>query len=61
MNRVTKRTWLMGLFLGILLGGMGLFFVEYLIQGPTWVTFPGAPSAPEPWPNMPAPWPAMTW
>ena len=23
MNRVTKRTWLMGLFLGILLGGLG--------------------------------------
>lgn len=43
MNRVTKRTWLMGLFLGILLGGMGLFFVEYLIQGPTWVTSPGSP------------------
>ena len=43
MNRVTKRTWLMGLFLGILLGGLGLFFFEYLTQGPTWVTSPGSP------------------
>ena len=43
MNRVTKRTWLMGLFLGILLGGIGLFFFEYLTQGPTWVTSPGSP------------------
>ena len=43
MNRVTKRTWLMGLFLGILLGGMGLFFFEYLTQGPTWVTSAGSP------------------
>ena len=43
MNRVTKRTWLMGLFLGILLAGCGLFFFEYLTQGPTWVTSPGSP------------------
>ena len=43
MNRVTKRTWLMGLFLGILLGGCGLFFFEYLTKGPTWVISPGSP------------------
>lgn len=43
MNRVTKRTWLMGLFLGILLAGCGFFFFEYLTQGPTWVTSPGSP------------------
>ena len=43
MNRVTKRTWLMGLFLGILLAGCGLFFFEYLTQGPNWVISPGSP------------------
>ena len=25
MNRVTRRTWLMGLFIGVLLGGMLIF------------------------------------
>ena len=29
MNRVTRRTWLMGLFIGVLLGGMLLFLWEY--------------------------------
>ena len=43
MNRVTKRTWLMGLFLMILLGGLGLFFFEYLTQAATWVTSAGSP------------------
>ncbi len=43
MNRVTKRTWLMGLFLVVLLGGMGLFLIEYLSLAPTWVTAPGSP------------------
>lgn len=43
MNRVTKRTWLMGLFLVVLLGGMGLFLIEYLSLASTWVTSPGSP------------------
>lgn len=43
MNRVTKRTWLMGLFLGVLLGGMGLFLFEYVTKAPTWVISPGSP------------------
>ena len=43
MNRVTKRTWMMGLFLVILLGGMVLFFVQYLLNAETWVTSPGSP------------------
>ncbi len=43
MNRVTKRTWLMGLFLVVLLGGMGLFLIEYLSLAPNWVTSPGSP------------------
>ena len=29
MNRVTRRTWLMGLFIFILLGGMVFFLWEY--------------------------------
>ena len=43
MNRVTKRTWMMGLFLIVLLGGMGLFCVQYLLHAETWVTSPGSP------------------
>lgn len=43
MNRVTKRTWLMGLFLVILLGGMGMFLFEYVTQANTWVISPGSP------------------
>lgn len=43
MNRVTKRTWLMGLFLGILLGGLGLFLFEYTTQAAKWVISPGSP------------------
>ena len=30
MNRVTKRTWIMGLFLAVLLGGMMFFLWEYV-------------------------------
>lgn len=43
MNRVTKRTWLMGLFLAILLGGMGTFLWEYFTMAGTWVTSVGSP------------------
>ena len=43
MNRVTKRTWLMGLFLAVLLGGMGFFLFEYLTQASTWVVSAGSP------------------
>lgn len=43
MNRVTKRTWLMGLFLVILIGGMGLFMLEYLTEAPSWVMSTGSP------------------
>ena len=32
MNRVTKRTWLMSLFICVLLGGMLLFLWEYATQ-----------------------------
>ena len=43
MNRVTKRTWIMGLFLVVLLGGMMFFLWEYVTQAGEWVTFPGSP------------------
>ena len=43
MNRVTKRTWIMGLFLAVLLGGMTFFLWEYVTQAGEWVTFPGSP------------------
>lgn len=43
MNRVTKRTWLMGLFLIILMLGMVFFLWEYLSQANEWVAFPGSP------------------
>ena len=43
MNRVTKRTWLMGLFLLILIGGMLLFLTEYVTSGREWVAFSGSP------------------
>ena len=43
MNRVTKRTWLMGLFLLILLGGLLFFLWEYVTQAEKWVSFSGSP------------------
>lgn len=43
MNRVTKRTWLMGLFILVLLGGMLFFLWEYLTQAEDWVAFTGSP------------------
>ncbi len=43
MNRVTKRTWLMGLFLVILVGGMGVFLFQYITMAPTWVMSSGSP------------------
>ena len=43
MNRVTKRTWLMGLFVIMLLGGILFFVWEYFTQARTWVMFPGSP------------------
>ena len=43
MNRVTKRSWLMGAFILLLLGGMGFFVVEYVFQADTWVVSTGSP------------------
>ena len=43
MNRVTRRTWLMGLFIFILLGGMVFFLWEYATKADQWVSFTGSP------------------
>lgn len=43
MNRITKRTWIMGLFLLLLLGGLLLFLWEYVTQAERWVSFSGSP------------------
>lgn len=43
MNRVTKRTWIMGLFVLILLGGMALFLWDYAAHADAWVAFSGSP------------------
>ena len=43
MNRVTKRTWLMALFILVLLGGMLVFTWEYVTEAKDWVAFSGSP------------------
>ena len=43
MNRVTKRTWLMSIFIVVLLLGMLAFLAEYLLNAGDWVAFSGSP------------------
>ena len=43
MNRVTKRTWLMSLFIFVLLAGMVFFLWEYMTQAQKWVAATGSP------------------
>lgn len=43
MNRVTKRTWLMGLFMAVLLGGLLFFLWEYATSAEEWVVSTGSP------------------
>ena len=43
MNRVTNRTWLMGLFILVLVGGMVFFLSEYWMNADQWVSAPGSP------------------
>ena len=43
MNRVTKRTWIMALFLLVLVAGMVFFLWEYATKAGDWVTFQGSP------------------
>jgi len=43
MHRVTNRTWIVMLFIGILTVGMGLFLFEYATESDEWVSFSGSP------------------
>lgn len=43
MHRVTKRIWIMGLFLLVLVGGMLFFLGEYVTEAGDWVVFSGSP------------------
>ncbi len=43
MNRVTKRVWIMAVFLLVLVGGLGFFLFEYATEAENWVTFSGSP------------------
>ena len=38
MNRVTKRTWLMAVFIGVLLGGLCFFLWEYTAKAGDWIS-----------------------
>lgn len=38
MNRVTKRTWLMAIFIGVLLGGLTFFLWEYVTEAGDWIS-----------------------
>lgn len=43
MNRITKRTWLLGVFLAVLLVGVGLFTADYFLHAGDWVSAKGSP------------------
>lgn len=43
MNRVTKRTWMMAVFVVLLLGGMLFFVGEYAFQADKWAVSTGSP------------------
>ena len=43
MNRVTKRVWIVMLFMLILVGGMGMFLAEYAMYSDEWISFTGSP------------------
>lgn len=43
MNRVTKRTWLMGLFIAVLVGGLLFFLGEYTLNAHRWIVATGSP------------------
>lgn len=43
MHRVTNRTWIVVLFILILVFGMGFFLVEYTLESGQWVSFTGSP------------------
>ena len=42
MNRVVKRTWLMSLFILVLVGGLCFFLFDYVMNAPQWIGSPGS-------------------
>ena len=42
MNRVVKRTWLMSVFILVLVLGLGLFIWDYAANAPRWIGSPGS-------------------
>ena len=43
MKRVTNRTWLMGLFVLVLMGGLMFFLGDYWLHADQWIAAPGSP------------------
>ena len=43
MHRVTRRTWIVWMFLLLLLGGMGYFISQYALHAQSWASFSGSP------------------
>ena len=43
MNRVSRRAWALLALMLLLVGGLGFFLVEYFLNAPQWVTYPGSP------------------
>ena len=43
MNRVTKRTWLMGVFIAVMLCGLLFFMWEYATRSQKWIVAAGSP------------------
>jgi len=43
MNRVTRRVWIMALFIAVLIAGTGFFVGEYMVNSDQWVIFTGSP------------------
>lgn len=43
MNRVSNRTWLIGVLLAVLIGGMTFFLMDYSINAGKWVASTGSP------------------
>ena len=43
MNRVTRRVWIMALFIAVLVGGTGFFVGEFMMKSDQWVISSGSP------------------
>ena len=43
MHKVNRRTWIVWVFLAVLLGGLGRFLFQYATQAQDWASFSGSP------------------